>query len=500
MQLAKIHFMDNKISRHYQNRNVKKNKKVIGEQPVSLGRQYAMVRANYPDFQVKWNHNTLICTGPIQPTSLSPIYTVEISLGSKDTHMLPKIRVLSPTLEKGRNNEEIPHTYPGDELCLYLPRLKEFSSGKYIAKTIVPWISLWLYYYEVWHMTGKWLGGGEHPVERVAQKFRGEGRRGRKQNMYKILSIDGGGVKGVYPAAFLAYLEESIEGKISDYFDLIVGTSTGGIIALCLGLGMTARETLQLYEELGPVVFPTSNGFLKACRSLVKPKWDDEPLNQVLERYLGGKKLGDSQNRLVIPSYSHTRKQVQVFKTAHHERLKGDWKRSAVEVARATSAAPVYLPAFHTNQGLPLVDGGLWANNPVEVAVIEGLKILNWNPDDIHVLSLGCSNAPFDLPFWAKWFPNSLSALALRIPDMFSEAQSAAAQGMALLLLNRREDAILRYSPIVAPGKYSLDDSNCISELRGMAGADARSAQPILEKFFVKKVDPFIPIYGNLHK
>ena len=316
--------------------------------------------------------------------------------------------------------------------------------------------------------------------------------------MHKILAIDGGGVKGIYPAAFLSYLEESLAGeKISDYFDLIVGTSTGGIIALCLGLGMSAKEVVELYEELGPVVFPPSNGIVKFFRNIVKSKWDEQPLNDVLEKYFKDKILGDSTTRLVIPSYSHTRKSVQVFKTAHHERFKNDWKNSAVEVARATSAAPTYLPAYHTSQGLPLVDGGLWANNPIEVAVIEGIKILEWNPDDIFVLSLGCSSAPFDLPFWAKRFPNSLSALALKIPDMYSEAQSASANGMALLLLNRRDDAILRFTPVVPRGKFSLDDSKCMSELKGMAGADARIAQPKLEMFFKNKAEPFKPIYSK---
>ena len=318
--------------------------------------------------------------------------------------------------------------------------------------------------------------------------------------MYKILAIDGGGVKGIYPAAFLSYLEESLSGrKISEYFDLIVGTSTGGIIALCLGLGMSAKEVLKLYEELGPVVFPPSNGFVKFCHNIIKPKWDEGPLNDILEKYFQDKILGDSITRLVIPSYNHTQKKVHVFKTAHHERFKNDWKTMAVEVARATSAAPTYFPAYYSSQGLPLFDGGLWANNPIEVAVIEGIKILNWNPDNIFVLSLGCSSAAYDLPFWAKFCPNSLSALALKIPDMYSEAQSAAVNGMAFLLLNRRDDAILRFNPEVPNGKFSLDDSNCMLELKGMASADARFAQPKIEKIFFKnKAELFTPKYGRL--
>ena len=71
----------------------------------------------------------------------------------------------------------------------------------------------------------------------------------------RILSIDGGGIKGVFPASFLATVENSIEGQLADYFDLIVGTSTGGIIALGLGLGLSASDILRFYEDSGPEIF-----------------------------------------------------------------------------------------------------------------------------------------------------------------------------------------------------------------------------------------------------
>src|SRR5207302_2236498 len=78
--------------------------------------------------------------------------------------------------------------------------------------------------------------------------------RGPKR-MRRILSIDGGGLKGVLPAAFLAAVERDIDGKVADYFDLIAGTSTGAIIALALGLGISAAEVLRFYEEYGPSIF-----------------------------------------------------------------------------------------------------------------------------------------------------------------------------------------------------------------------------------------------------
>ena len=78
--------------------------------------------------------------------------------------------------------------------------------------------------------------------------------------MKRILAIDGGGIKGVFPAAFLATVEDTIKRNVADYFDLIVGTSTGGIIALGLGLGLSAKELLAFYEEHGPIIFKGNRG------------------------------------------------------------------------------------------------------------------------------------------------------------------------------------------------------------------------------------------------
>jgi uncharacterized protein len=100
--------------------------------------------------------------------------------------------------------------------------------------------------------------------------------------MKRILAIDGGGIKGVVPASFLASIEESLPNTIAAYFDLIVGTSTGGIIALALGLGLSARETLAFYEDHGPKIF-CGNSHFRQCRSWFRAKYDPLPLRSALE-------------------------------------------------------------------------------------------------------------------------------------------------------------------------------------------------------------------------
>lgn len=110
-------------------------------------------------FEVVLTRLKLIATGFLQPTARSRRYKIEVkySLNGK-----PEVRVLSPEIVKNFKGEEIPHVYPGKRLCLYRPLYEEFHRSDFIADTIIPWTSLWLYYYEVWHLTGEWKGGGEH--------------------------------------------------------------------------------------------------------------------------------------------------------------------------------------------------------------------------------------------------------------------------------------------------------------------------------------------------
>jgi hypothetical protein len=100
-------------------------------------------------------------TGVLQPTSRSSVYRFQLKYNLTDN---PKTRIVSPELMKNDKGEKAPHLYPGEYLCLYHPQYGEFKRTDFLYETIIPWTSLWLYYYEVWHLTGEWLGGGEHPV------------------------------------------------------------------------------------------------------------------------------------------------------------------------------------------------------------------------------------------------------------------------------------------------------------------------------------------------
>jgi len=130
---------------------------------VPISQQVVAMNFVFPNFEAEWKKNTVVWTGELQPTPLSKNYTVEITY-SLDMPQ-PQVLVLSPELTK-RGDQEIPHVYPGNKLCIFRPKKKEWTREMLIAETIVPWASLWLYYYEMWHATGEWLGGGDHPISK----------------------------------------------------------------------------------------------------------------------------------------------------------------------------------------------------------------------------------------------------------------------------------------------------------------------------------------------
>ena len=312
------------------------------------------------------------------------------------------------------------------------------------------------------------------------------------QQIRRILSIDGGGIKGVFPASFLATVEDTIGDRITNYFDLIVGTSTGGIIALGLGLGLSSAKILSFYEELGPEIFG-GNRFLKAIRHLVFSKYNDKPLREALERHFGNRTLGESKTRLVIPAMNLDTGEAHLYKTAHNRKNERDYKQLAVTVALATSAAPTYFPSHQETSGLALIDGGIWANNPTACAVIEAITNLDWDAKSLRVLSLGCTTCPPHVG-WEKWMPLGQLYWASRSIDLFMSGQSSSSIGTAKLFAG--EENVLRIDPPATRGRFTLDGIKAISCLKGLGVSEARKAlSKVREMFLTHPAPTFEPCY-----
>ncbi len=134
--------------------------KFIKSRPIALINQKEDILARYPGFSVSGDYKLIKIIGELQPTARSVVYKFELKYGLDG---IPRVRILSPALLKNNLNEKIPHMYSQKILCLYRPKYGEFTESCLLSETIIPWTSMWLYYYEMWHVTGKWLGGGEHP-------------------------------------------------------------------------------------------------------------------------------------------------------------------------------------------------------------------------------------------------------------------------------------------------------------------------------------------------
>lgn len=308
--------------------------------------------------------------------------------------------------------------------------------------------------------------------------------------MRRVLSIDGGGIKGVFPAAFLADLEDELDQPIASYFDLITGTSTGGIIAIGLGLGIPAHDILRFYEERGPEIFRGGKG-VGRLRQLVSAKYNPAPLRTALIDLFGDRKLGESSTRLMIPSLDLETGAVHVMKTAHHPRFERDYKMQAVDAAMATAAAPTYFPTYRLAAGIPLVDGGMWANNPMGPAAVEALGILEWTKGDVRLLSIGCTDEAFTVNA-TRSSRLGLNYWATRLVNTFMAGQSSSSIGTAQLLLGHEN--VVRISPTVSRNRFKLDGVDGIAALRGLGSSQSRIESPKLKPlFFTEQAEPFDP-------
>lgn len=280
---------------------------------------------------------------------------------------------------------------------------------------------------------------------------------------FKILSIDGGGIKGIFPATLLAEMEERyLEGaSIADHFDLITGTSTGGIIALALSIGMPAREIANLYIERGGDIFPpyapSWRGRLSrkwdAVRRMVYHRYDRAALIAMLDETFGERLLGASKSRLCIPSCDGRYGDVYIFKTPHHPDYKRDQYEKMTTVAAATAAAPTFFQPLESG-GYRFVDGGLWANNPIMVGLVDALACFDVDRHKLRILSLGCGDEPYAVSDRMIRFGGFLSWS--NVINGAISFQSLNTLGQAKLLIGA--ERVMRIIPPQLTPPISLDD------------------------------------------
>ena len=312
---------------------------------------------------------------------------------------------------------------------------------------------------------------------------------------FQILALDGGGAKALFTAHMLARLEQDLGISIKDSFDLIAGTSAGGIVALGLGAGLAPSEIVEHYEELVKMVFPaTRRRRWRWPRRLIAPIYDGDALRAALTKVFGERLLGDSVKRLVIPAWDVQRGSVHIFKTPHHTRLTRDWRIPMADIAMATSAAPLYFPAARVD-GHRLIDGGVWANNPSVVAIAESVSMLDVPLTSIKVLNIGTIDQLTNHP--KRIDRGGLLNWAQPIVPLVLTAGSRGGQGIAEHLIGKT--AYTRFDALVPGGLYALDSADP-KDVAGLAASVSRDLSPIYtERFANHHAADYTPLIGDRH-
>jgi predicted acylesterase/phospholipase RssA len=306
---------------------------------------------------------------------------------------------------------------------------------------------------------------------------------------FQVLALDGGGAKALFTINVLARLEEDLGVRIVDSFDLIAGTSAGGIIALGLGAGLTPADIAARYESLTTTVFPASRRSARAwVHRLRRPQYDADALVEALRDVLGDRLLGESAKPLLVPSWDTRSGQVHLFKTPHHSRLTRDWKVAMLDVARATSAAPTFFaPAPVDSQHL--IDGGIWANNPSVVAIAEAVSMFGCPLSEIKVLNVGTTDTLGGLP--NSVLTGGLKAWIPHVLPLLMRAGSKGGEGVAEHLIGPQN--YKRFNVTVPDGTFTLDTSRT-ADLKSLASSEARRLAPEYTTHFVSHRAPtYVP-------
>lgn len=357
-----------------------------------------------------------------------------------------------------------------------------------------------------------------------------------QEPVLRVLSLDGGGIRGYLTARILVEIEKYLDGKtnsqkpLGQRFDLVVGTSTGGLIALGLAVGKTAKEVLEFYETYGPKIFggkenkekenddgqnqsscsknPSESIHKNKRRSwfsaLFQPQFRGDALKASLENELFKEKkfLRDiSRPRVAVISVGLDTGMMRKYASNYFPLHVGREDEELVDCALATTAAPTFFPVQeklkHSND---LVDGGLVANNPAMIALIDACKILEIEDGkrkpgseyaaNVKMLSVGTGQVrplPYYSPRCADLFLSNIRRMrkggllhwAKAIPEVFISCQSALVEFQMSFFLPR--DNYLRINPQIHP--IELDDVGRMDELKNYSNLTQEHEKKLLDLF-----------------
>jgi patatin-like phospholipase/acyl hydrolase len=220
----------------------------------------------------------------------------------------------------------------------------------------------------------------------------------------QILALSGGGFLGLYTATVLATLEGALGRPLARCFDLVAGTSVGGIIALALAAEVPAEDIKKAFERDGTRIFSNRPApatrwehLVDFFRSTFTSKYDGIALREAMATILDSDlRLCDLRHRVVIPAMDVTNGEIKIFRTPHHRHSFPDSHLAVSDIALATSAAPTFFPPVRINNSY-YIDGGLFACSPAHIALHEAETALGVDAGTTHLLNVGTASARFSL-------------------------------------------------------------------------------------------------------
>ena len=297
--------------------------------------------------------------------------------------------------------------------------------------------------------------------------------------VFRILSIDGGGIRGVFPAHILACMEERLKVNILDSFDLIAGTSTGSIIAAGVALGMSPARIVAMYKEDGEQIFAAA-GLPWMRMPLVASRYSSKHLAKVLHRVFQDARMGEIKKPLLIPATDIGNGTVHVIKSGYSNEFTRDPQVLVRDAVLASCSAPTYFDPMRLDEYL-LADGGLWANNPVLAAVIEAKKRLGILLGDIRVLSIGTGHSKVNYRTRAKRKWGLVTGWkSKRFIDFIMSLQSQSAENFLGLLLEPTQVVRINFS---SDQKLPLDDCSTLDDLISRADQTFTHKSRAIEEF-----------------
>ena len=281
---------------------------------------------------------------------------------------------------------------------------------------------------------------------------------------FRVLSIDGGGVRGVFAAKILSLMETKLQINAYEDFDLIVGTSTGSIIAAAIAMKNDLTQLVEDYLENASRIFKKRISF----GGLLRSKYDSKFLADFLFRRLGDITLGKIEKPLILNATNVSVGDVHVFKTSYQQRQrKGDYVRDGDvplhKAVLASCSAPIYFDPVDIN-GTLVCDGGIWANNPSLVGYTDAIR--NFQIDNIKVLSLGTGQAK-QVYRSAKLWGFLTGWKKTKLVDFLMSCQTKFPQNVLSLIDPER---ILRINPDI--DNYELDNYENVLTLIELAKAE----------------------------